>query len=153
MKQFIRKSGEKKTHLKTPKKLRRSTRESVVISPDEEKQKAISTLLKGAPTLRARIWSKEQLIDALVTLEGTGRSNEFLKTVIAKRVTSYQTVSAIYKLYRTWKLKKAITPVGRPSMMKIDEAEVAVKSLLTDRSSDSSAFKLKDMKNAYLEKI
>ncbi len=104
--------------------------------------------MKGAPTLRVRIWSKEQLIDALVTLEGTGRSNEFLKTVIAKRVTSYQAVSGIYKLYRTWKLKKAITPVGRPSMMKIDEAEVAVKSLLTDRSSDSSAIKLKDMKNA-----
>ena len=43
-------------------------------------------------------------------------------------------------------------PCGRPVVLKLDEAEEAVRDSFKNRSSDSSAFQLKDMKDVYATK-
>ena len=96
---------------------------------------------------------KEVFIDSLERLEGTGTSHEFIKKVIKLGNSSYMHPSAIYKLFQKWKSTHTVLPVGRPLKMSVQDAELSVKKVLSDRTSDSSAFMLSDMKETYASKL
>ncbi|KAL7536827.1 hypothetical protein ACHAXR_007427 [Thalassiosira sp. AJA248-18] len=150
----LKRKGLPLTEKTTPpknKKQRQSTRKVVVSPPDKEYHDSaiVAKLLKGRPPFPAKRWSKETLIEALPTLDGTRKTNAFVKAVIEQGRSEYSHRSAIFKLWKNWKEKKVVLTRGRPRSMKLTEVDNVVKSTLMDCSSDSSAFKLKDMINAF----
>ena len=56
-------------------------------------------------------------------------------------------------MYFQWKIDPNMRNRGRPVTMTVLEAEVVVGKVLSDRTSDCSAFRLKDMKDAYASKL
>ena len=118
-----------------------------------KKDKLVEQLLKGKPPHPNKTWTKEALIDSLERLEGTGKSNEFIKKVIELGNSSYNHRSSIFKLFQKWKSTQTVCPVGRPLKMSLEDAEMSVKKVLSDRTSDSSAFVLSNMKEAYASKL
>ena len=130
-----------------------SERVAAVTPEKAKKDKIIAKLLKGVPPYPAKTWSKEAIIAALITLENTRKANQFVNTILDKGLTHYKNHSGIYKLYNKWKKHQMVLgDVGRPSTMEVNEAKDTVETMLRDRSSDSSAFPIKDMKDAYINK-
>ena len=100
------------------------------------------------------MWSKNQLIDALVIFSPKKKVNEFIKKVIELGNTNFKHPSGIYKMFQKWKESGIAAPGrGRPLKVQISEAEKEVSKVLRSRSTDSSAFMLGNMKNIFTNKI
>ena len=161
-----------KGEMRTPKKVpllslssqqykRRSDRIINAITPDKESADILSQF-DGYPPDGDAKWSKEKLVAAIDKLEEMKEEgvecltnmdkSTFIINVIVTELSPYTSTRGIYKMHKKWKETGMINREGRPSIMKLGEAEAAVKNVLRDCSSDSSAFKLSDMKNAYAEK-
>ena len=118
-----------------------------------KKVTAVTTLLKGRPPYPLKAWTKESLVEALSIFEGTRKTKQFIRKIIRLGNSPYDSVSGIYTMYRLWKIDPTVRNRGRPVTMAATEAEAAVGKVLKDRTSDCSAFVLKDMKNAYASKL
>ena len=125
------------------KKLRRSDRPAAV-TPEKEEE-LIDKLVKGQPLNGDRTWSKEAIIGALIKLEGTGKSRQFIKNAIASGKTEIKSINGMYKMYNRWKQTKEINGRGRKPIIETSDIKSAVKDVMKDCSRDSNAFQLKDM--------
>ena len=100
------------------------------------------------------MWSKTQLIDALVTLSPKNKASEFIKKVMELGNTDYKHPSGIYKMFQKWKSSGIAAPGrGRPLKVKMAEAQKEVSNVLRSRSIDSSTFMLSNMKDLFTNKI
>ena len=161
-----------KGEMRTPKKVpllslssqqykRRSDRIINAITPDKEAADMLRQF-DGRPPDGDAKWSKEKIVAAIDKLEEMKEEgveclmdmdkSTFITNVIVTELSPYTSTRGIYKMHKKWKETGMINREGQPSIMKLGEAEAAVKNVLRDCSSDSSAFKLSDMKNAYAEK-
>ena len=136
-----------------PNKTRQSTREVVVSPPLDTKQKQVELVLKGRPPHPMKTWTRDALASALVTLEGTRMGRQFMKKVVSLGNSPYQSTSGIHYMYQNWKRTNTTRNRGRPFKVTVDEAEEAVRKCMKERTSDSSAFRIKNMKAAYSSKI
>jgi len=110
-------------------------------------------IMIGEPPNGERFWSKEMLVNALTQLEEKKLSNAFIAKVLEKTNSRYSHPSAIYKLYSTWKKEKVVpTQRGRPCLVDLNVAEGITKKVVHGCKTDSSAFRLQDMKRVYSEK-
>ena len=136
------------------KKPRRSER-AATITPEKERQDAaIAQLKKGIPPNGDKVWTKESLIVAMCKLDNAGeKKDEFVANVIKGRNPPIKTAGGIYKMYRKWKeTKVALRDKGRPETMKVDEAEAVVKQVMTEHTTDSNRFRLKNMTSKFEQK-
>ena len=128
------------------KKPRRSVRVATITPEKEMQNAAITQLNKGIPPNGDKEWTKETLIVAMSQLDNAGeKQGTFVTNVIASGKTPITTSGGIYKLYRNWKKNKVVRNVGRPETMTVDEAEAVVKQVMTEHTTDSNRFRLKNM--------
>ena len=111
-------------------------------------------LLRGLPPYPCRVWTKTQLIDALVVLAPKKKVGEFVTKVIQLGNTEYKHRSGIYKMFDKWKASGLPPPSrGRPMSMELDKAQVGVSNVLRSRATNSSAFMLDNMKDMYTNMV
>lgn len=128
--------------------------ERTVVSPDKPNDEVAKILaLKGQPQFPDTKWTKESLINALIKLEGSRKSNAFISAVVDVGKTDYKDPSSIYRMYNQYK-KNLVVPGGRgrKSLMNLDEVTDTIKTTLKECASDSNTFKLSHMKDCYEQK-
>ena len=78
----------------------RSVRDFVASSRQSQLDDIVERLVKGHPPHPATTWTHKSLIDALVTLAPTWKTNEFIKKMISRGNSPYKTSNAVYKVFK-----------------------------------------------------
>lgn len=75
--------------------------ERLFITPKLERKEedVMAQLLREHPPYPVRVWTKMQLINALVLLSPKKKASEFIKKVVELENTNYKNHSGIYKLF------------------------------------------------------
>ena len=104
---------------------------------------------KKSLTLELDKWEEVGVTEGTLVIS----KRDFTQNVVDNRKSLYGDVSSIYRCQRMWK-KTRIVPAGRgpPTNMVLNDIVDAIKETLKDCASDSSAFRLEDMKCAYVVK-
>lgn len=138
----------------TSKKPRRSER-VIVVSPGPDKDDKDNVVAKMLEGHGSKLWTKDTLCKAMYQLEGTGLVKKFVEAVLSSGKTDKMatTYPGITRMYNKWKIVGHVNDRGRPSVMQLDEAADAAKSVLNQCSHSSNNFHMKDMKKAFEDKI
>ena len=120
---------------------------------ETRKGEEIGSLLNGCPPYPHKRWTKEALVEALDKLEGTRKASKFIAKVITLNICPYKSPSGIYTMYQQFKKNATLRKRGHPVIMSVNETADNVRSVLKDRTSNSSAFQLRDMEKAYSNKL
>ena len=119
-----------------------------------KEEEEVERLLKGIPPHPLKTWTKMDLIDAMVILSPKMLKNKFVKKVVQLGNSPYTSPGSIYRMFNAWKSSNAEPrEKGRPLKMSVPEAEKEVVKVFQDKTTDSSAFVLKDMKEAFKRKM
>mmetsp|Transcript_5353 Transcript_5353/g.12155 ORF Transcript_5353/g.12155 Transcript_5353/m.12155 type:complete len:487 (+) Transcript_5353:597-2057(+) len=102
----------------------------------------------GEPPNGEGMWTKRTIIEAMSKLEGSGLTKQFIVNMLKVGKTTYSSDSGLYVMYNKWKKNGFVrNGAGRPCALGLDKVDAKIATKFRDRSGNSSAFQLSDMKN------